>query len=175
MYLHDGAEKYNAEMNALYESPLAIWILILFVYIPLFYHSILGAKLSLEASPQPNYQYFAHLLYWLQRISGIGVLLFIFAHLYNAQVIPLLDGTHGQHFEHLQEGFGSAETGWLTKSVYALGVLGATFHLANGINTFCITWGIALTPKMQARVRILSIAVYLVLTVLSFYAMAAIW
>ena len=90
LYLHQGAEKYNEYTNAFYESPLAIWLLIIFVYIPLFYHSILGAKLSIEATPQPSYHYFSHLLYWLQRISGIGVLLFIFAHLYNTQVMPCL-------------------------------------------------------------------------------------
>lgn len=175
MFLLKGAEAYNEEMNAIYESPLGIWLLILFVYIPLFYHSILGAKLSLEATPQPSYQYFSHLLYWLQRISGIGVLLFIFAHLYNAQVIPILNGTHGEHFEHLVEGFGSPETGWLTKSVYILGILGATFHFANGINTFCMTWGIALTPSAQARVRVLSVVVYLILTVGALYSLTAIW
>ena len=40
LYLHQGAEKYNEHTNAFYDSPLAIWLLIIFVYIPLFYHSI---------------------------------------------------------------------------------------------------------------------------------------
>ena len=44
LYLHQGAEKYNEQNNSFYDSPLAIWLLIIFVYIPLFYHSILGAK-----------------------------------------------------------------------------------------------------------------------------------
>jgi succinate dehydrogenase / fumarate reductase cytochrome b subunit len=175
LYLHQGAEKYNEQTNAFYNSPLAIWLLIIFVYMPLFYHSILGAKLSIEATPQPSYHYFAHLLYWLQRISGIGVLLFIFAHLYNTQVMPLLNDTYGQHFEHLADGFASAETGWLTKSVYLLGILGATFHFANGINTFCMTWGLALTPRAQLRVRVLSIIVFILLTGVSLYSMSAIW
>ena len=50
------------------------------------------------------------------------------------------EDTYGQHFEHLAEGFASAETGWLTKASIFLD-FGATFHFANGINTFCMTWG----------------------------------
>ena len=43
--------------------------------------------------------------------------------------------TWGTHFEHLAEGFADPESGLVTKTVYVLGVLGATFHFANGINT----------------------------------------
>ena len=80
-----------------------------------------------------------------------------------------------QHYEHLVAGFGDPETGLVTKAVYVFGVLGATFHLANGINTFCMTWGIALTPKGQFRVRIFSMLVFLLLTASTFYALSALW
>ena len=174
LYLHKGPEIYNDNVNSFYESPLAIWILILIVYLPLFFHSILGAFITFEANIQPSYQYFSHLLYWLQRFSGIGVLLFIFAHVWNTKLGPLFANTWGTHWEHLNEGFSDPESGLITKTVYLLGVLGATFHFANGINTFSITWGIALTPRSQNRVRILSIGVFLLLTLGTFYGMSAI-
>ena len=63
----------------------------------------------------------------------------------------------------------------LTKTVYVLGVLGAVFHFANGINTFCMTWGIALTPTSQKKVRSFSYLVFIFLTASAFYALAAIW
>jgi len=154
---------------------LALWILALIVYIPLIFHSVYGAMITFEAQAQPNYHYFAHLLYWLQRLSGIGVLFFIIAHVWNAQLGPLMADTWGTHFEHLVEGFADPESGLVTKTVYVLGVLGATFHFANGINTFSITWGIALTPRSQLRMRVISVITFLVLTVSSFYALAAIW
>ena len=153
LYLHYGAEKYNNEVNSFYESPLATWALVIVVYIPLLFHSLLGVLLVFENKVQPSYTYFSHLLYWLQRISGVGVLLFIIAHVWNAKLGPWISGTWGTHFEHLSSGFADPETGMLTKTVYLLGVLGAVFHFAYGLNTFCMTWGIALTTTSQKRVR----------------------
>ena len=175
LYLHYGAEIYNNEVNSFYESPLATWALVIVVYIPLLFHTLLGILLVFENKIQPSYTYFSHLLYLLQRISGIGVLLFIIAHVWNAKLGPWIAGTWGTHFEHLSSGFADPETGMLTKTVYLLGVLGAVFHFAYGLNTFCMTWGIALTPNSQKRVRSFSILVFIILTASAFYALAAIW
>ena len=175
LYLHYGADIYNNQVNSFYDSPLATWALVIVVYIPLLFHSLLGVLLVFENKIQPSYTYFSHLLYWLQRISGIGVLLFIIAHVWNAKLGPWIAGTWGTHFEHLSSGFADPETGMLTKTVYLLGVLGAVFHFANGLITFCMTWGIALTPTSQKRVRSFSILVFIILTASAFYALAAIW
>ena len=175
LYLHSGAETYNNSVNSFYDSPLAIWALVIVVYIPLFFHAFLGIHLIFETTVQPSYTYFSHLLYWLQRISGIGVLLFIIVHVWNAQLGPWMAGTWGTHFEHLSSGFSNPESGMITKTVYLFGVLGAVFHFANGLNTFCMTWGIALTPKSQIRIRIFSILLFLILSASSLYALAAIW
>ena len=67
------------------------------------------------------------------------------------------------------------ESGIITKSVYLLGILGAVFHFSNGINTFCMTWGIALTPVSQKRILILSIFIFLILFTSSLYALSFIW
>ena len=175
LYLHSGAETYNNSVNSFYDSPLAILALVIVVYIPLFFHAFLGILLIFETTVQPSYTYFPHLLYWLQRISGIGVLLFIIVHVWNAQLGPWMAGTWGTHFEHLSSGFSNPESGMITKTVYLLGVLGAVFHFANGLNTFCMTWGIALTLKSQIRIRIFSILLFLILSASSLYALAAIW
>lgn len=44
--------------------------------------------------------------------------------------------------------------GILWSIFYAVGVLACTFHLANGIWTAGITWGVWLTPKSQRRASI---------------------
>jgi succinate dehydrogenase / fumarate reductase cytochrome b subunit len=175
LYLHSGAEVYNEVINGFYDSPLAIWSLVIVVYIPLFFHAFFGIRLIFESKVQPSYTYFSHLLYWLQRISGVGVLLFTIAHVWNAQLGPWVAGTWGTHFEHLSSGFADPDSGLITKAVYLLGTIGAVFHFSNGINTFCMTWGIALTPKSQIRVRILSILLFIILAASAFYALSAIW
>ena len=175
LYLHSGAEVYNEVINGFYDSPLASWSLVIVVYIPLFFHAFFGIRLIFESKVQPSYTYFSHLLYWLQRISGVGVLLFTIAHVWNAQLGPWVAGTWGTHFEHLSSGFADPDSGLITKAVYLLGTIGAVFHFSNGINTFCMTWGIALTPKSQIRVRILSILLFIILAASALYALSAIW
>ena len=175
LYLHSGAEVYNEVINSFYDSPLAIWSLVIVVYIPLFFHAFFGIRLIFESKVQPSYTCFSHLLYWLQRISGVGVLLFTIAHVWNAQLGPWVAGTWGTHFEHLSSGFADPDSGLITKAVYLLGTVGAVFHFSNGLNTFCMTWGIALTQKSQIRVRILSILLFIILAASAFYALSAIW
>jgi len=175
LYLHSGAEVYNNEINKFYDSPLAIWALIFIVYIPLFFHAFLGIRLIFETSLQPTYTYFSHLLFWLQRISGVGVLLFVIAHVWNTKFGPWIAGNWGTHYEHLSNGFADPQSGIVTKIVYLLGIIGAVFHFSNGINTFCMTWGIALTPKSQSRVRVISIILFFFLSTSALYALSAIW
>lgn len=178
LFLH--SDNYNAKVNEFYDSPLAFILLVIVVYIPLFFHSLLGVKLAFDAKVQPEYQYFPHVLYWLQRLSGIGVLLFIFGHLYNAKWVAWMDpnlsaGERPDHYQHLVDGFADPDYALVTKTVYALGILGATFHLSNGLNTFCMTWGIVITPQGQARVRVFSIVLFIILTAMSVFALSAIW
>ena len=175
LYLHSGAQAYNEVINGFYDSPLAVWALVFIVYIPLFFHAFLGIRLIFVSRVQPSYAYFSHLLYWLQRISGVGVLLFVIAHVWNAQLGPWLEGSWGTHFEHLSDGFADPDSGFITKTVYVLGILGSVFHFSNGINTFCMTWGIALTPNSQRSVRVFSISIFLILAISSFYSLLAIW
>ena len=175
LYLHSVAEVYNKVINGFYDSQLGIWALVIVVYIPLFFHAFFGIRLIFGSSVQPSYTYFSHLLFWLQRISGIGVLLFIIAHVWNAQLGPWIAGTWGTHFEHLSSGISDPDSGMITKAVYLLGTLGAVFHFSNGLNTFCMTWGIALTPKSQIRVRIFSIFLFFILAASALYALSAIW
>jgi len=181
LYLHSGSEFYNDKVNSFYDSPIAILLLAVFVYIPLIFHSVYGVYLSSqlidipEVGAQMEYKYFSNLLYWLQRLSGVGVFLFIGAHLYNAKLSPLLSDDFGKHYEHLQSGFLNPDSGWLTLAVYSLGILGAAFHLGNGINTFCITWGIALTPLSQKMMRTISIGIFILLTISGYYSITVFW
>lgn len=181
LYLHSGAEVYNEHTNAFYDSPMAMLLLAIFVYIPLFFHSIYGLKLSnsllnvSEVGAQTEYRYLANVLYWLQRLSGVGVFLFIGAHLTMTQLITRIEGEYGMHYEHLQAGFLNPDSGLVTLAVYVLGILGASFHFSNGINTFCITWGITLTPLSQKMVRNFSIGVFIALTMIGYYSISVLY
>jgi succinate dehydrogenase / fumarate reductase cytochrome b subunit len=49
-----------------------------------------------------------------------------------------------------------------------VGILSATFHFANGLWAFCISWGIIVGPKAQRNASIVFMLFGLVLTILGF-------
>ena len=56
---------------------------------------------------------------------------------------------------------------------YIAGVLAATFHLANGVWSFLVTWGITQSPRSQTIVTYISMAVFLILSVIGVQAIFA--
>lgn len=46
---------------------------------------------------------------------------------------------------------------------YIIGIVSSVYHLANGIWSFCITWGITVGKKSQTAVLALSVMVFIIL------------
>ncbi len=61
---------------------------------------------------------------------------------------------------------------WVIPILYAVGVLSCVFHLANGIWTMGITWGVWTSPAAQRRANWICGAVGLVLAVVGMSALA---
>jgi succinate dehydrogenase / fumarate reductase cytochrome b subunit len=45
-------------------------------------------------------------------------------------------------------------TTWTGRIIYLVGILSATFHFANGLWAFCISWGIIVGPRAQRNASI---------------------
>lgn len=56
--------------------------------------------------------------------------------------------------------------------LYTIFVLAAAYHGFNGLWTFCITWGVTLTARSQAKMRIVSL---FFMGLIAFFGLAAIW
>ena len=56
---------------------------------------------------------------------------------------------------------------------YIAGVIAATFHLANGLWSFLVTWGITQSPRSQKIVTYVTIGVFLILSVIGVQALLA--
>ena len=123
-----------------YPHPLAEGITLAIVLLPLVWHTLWGLGRIFQTRPNyPRYGYFANLKFMLQRLAGLGLLAFLGAHLWLAflhprlvegHVEPFADIAHEMHF-HMP-----------TLIVYLLGVLGIAYHLANGLQTALMTWGV---------------------------------
>lgn len=152
-----GAEFQKAIERIHVLGPLLVPVEIFGIFLPLLFHAILGVKIWLSSTPNAqNYRYGSNLRYTLQRVTGGIAFLFIIYHVWQMHWLgkPLGAG----HFElHSETGAPLAalttaqaiQSGWWIAWIYGFGVLITVFHLANGIWTSLITWGITIRPATQ--------------------------
>lgn len=170
-YSWQGEAAFNKQLIEGRSWPFYQAITILFLYIPLLYHTFYGifvasrARKTMVTQLKGNY-YFQMLKYTLQRLSGLGLVLFIGAHLYKTKIET---GMHGEiaDYAHMREGL--MET--ITQVVYYCGILGVAYHLANGLWSALITWGITINERSQRISEVITIIFFFVITALGLSAM----
>jgi len=140
--------------------PLLVAIEWLFIFIPILFHAIIGVLIIRGSLPNSGtYKYGSNVRYTLQRATGMIAFVFIMFHVFHMHgwfhfetwEIRVVKPLGGGQFEP----FNAASTAAMALSslpyqiFYVVGVLSCVFHLANGIWTFGITWGIWVTPQAQ--------------------------
>jgi succinate dehydrogenase / fumarate reductase cytochrome b subunit len=163
-----GAEQFDAALTASRNHPAFLFLEIFGLGVPILVHAAIGLNIVFRMRPNNlRYRNLPNLRYLLQRLSGVGVLLFLGAHVLKARIQPAMANTvetwHGMH-EALSEP--------ITFTVYALGMLGISFHLANGIWGSAMTFGLTVSPKAQKRTERLAMVVFVILLGMSG---AAVW
>lgn len=159
--------------------PIVEWV---FIFIPILFHAIFGVVIIAGGMPNSaTYKYTNNVRYTLQRATGMIAFLFIMVHVFHL---------HGWfHFDAWLKGFaeplggaqfrpynaastlGKAMNGFVWPMFYAVGVLSCVYHLANGIWTMGITWGVWVSPAAQARANKFCAAVGVVLAVVGLSAL----
>ncbi len=159
MYSLAGADAFNARVAESRQSPAFLFLEIFGLGAPIAVHAFIGLQLIFRMRPNNGaYRNLPNLKYLLQRLSGLGILLFLGAHVIKARILPATEG-HTESWSGMHEALSEP----LTFSVYALGLLGVSFHLANGLWTAAMTWGVTVSPEAQRRTGVLSILFFLVL------------
>jgi len=143
-----GAEYYNVEVvGALASMNYLLFIEIFAIAVPILFHAGYGLIILGSGSPDVRrYTYLHNRLYALQRISGIGILLFLILHLGWTRIWAIWEpAIKANLFEHMQTLLSNP----LTLAAYVLGLLLSAFHLGNGLWTMGISWGVTATVRAQ--------------------------
>lgn len=167
-----GPEAWQSAVTG-YSHPIAQLVTLVVVLMPLVLHTAWGIGRLVTAKPNNlRYGYYANLKYVLQRLSAVGVMLFLGAHLWLAMLQPRLvegraeafaDISHEMHFHRP------------TLVVYLLGTLGVAYHLANGVQAFAMGWGIVSTRRAVKQLEWVSALGFLVLLGMSWGAIYALY
>lgn len=139
--------------------PLVEWT---FIFIPILFHAIVGVAIIAGGMPNTgNYPYAANRRYTLQRITGMVAFVFIALHVFHMhgwfhnsywvdRVVHPLGGGQFRPYNAVSTAGEALQNGlWVT--VYLIGILACVYHLANGIWTMGITWGVWISPAAQKR------------------------
>ena len=154
-----GAAAFDARLQRMNGLPFLGLFEVAFIYLPILFHATLGIAITLRGQSNLHaYPQLGNLRYLLQRLSGIGVLLFVGAHVFKTRIEPWMNGT-SIDYAHMAEGMREP----LTFLVYTLGILGTAYHLANGLWTFCITWGITVSRRSQRSLTGIAVLLFLLL------------
>ncbi len=167
-----GADAWQEAVTQ-YPHPFAQAFSGIIVLLPLAIHTVWG--IGRLVSTRPNlvrYGFYANLKYVLQRLAGIGVLGFLGAHLWLAMLKPRVTEGHAEAFADIAQ---EMHFHTPTLVVYVLGTLGVAYHLANGAQTFCMSWGIVSTRAGLKRLEWVALLTFVVLLAMSWGAVYALW
>ena len=175
-----GAETFNKQVHWLHDLHYLFWLELLFIFIPLAFHGIFGVAILWGTKNNAHkYPYLDNWRFLLQRYTGVIVLIFAAVHLCHFRFAYWFGGKPyvgaADPFALTQQGFYDIVPGvawWFV--IYAIATLATVFHFCNGIVTFCIVWGIAISVQSRKRLSAVAgvaFAVLLIWTALSLYGL----
>ena len=159
-----GSEIYNSRVEFLLTLPFVLALEIGMIFLPLIFHAVYGIVIVFTGRANNiAYGYGRNWNYLWQRISGFVLLAFISVHVFGTkgwvmqQTLP--EGTHPDFFLRMQEILANP----LMAIFYGLGIAAASYHFANGLWNFSITWGITVSQGAQRRFTLIWILLGLAL------------
>ena len=163
-----GPEAFNAASDFMGNLPFVLFLEWFIIYIPLMFHAFYGVYIAFTAKNNvQRYGTFRNWMFKLQRYTGVFLVVFIAWHIYQTRIQKAL-GVE-VNYDMMADIFSSP----FMLVFYIVGVIAATFHLANGLWSFLVTWGITQSPRSQKIVTYITIGVFLILSVIGVQAIFA--
>jgi succinate dehydrogenase / fumarate reductase cytochrome b subunit len=154
-----GPEAFDAALLESRNKPAFLFLEIVGLGLPILVHTAIGLGIIVKMRPNNlRYGYFRNLRYLLQRLSALGVLLFLGAHVVKARILPATEGK-----VETWQGMHEALSEPVTFTVYALGLLGVSYHLANGLWGTAMTMGLTIGPRAQTRMQGVALVTFFLL------------
>ncbi len=168
----DGPEAFQHRIDLIHSlGPTTIMLLEWpFIFVPLIFHALIGLIIvSRGERNMASYPFEGNVRYTLQRVTGVIAFLFIFAHVFHMHGwikfewwLDWVRPFGGGQFAHvhpsdpaLDPNYGATtaaaaiQASWVIFILYAVGILASVYHLANGLWTMGITWGVWTSPQAQ--------------------------
>ncbi len=166
---------YQVQVDKIHSLPLLEAIEWIAIFLPIIYHTIYGIWITLTGRPNvDSYGYKKNWFYTLQRASAIVIVLFILFH-----ILALKYGLFGgklafdPHAASATVHRHMTAYWWVAGVVYPIGIVASCYHLANGLWTAAITWGLTISAASQKRFGYMCAGVFVLMLGLGLTALIA--
>jgi succinate dehydrogenase / fumarate reductase cytochrome b subunit len=165
-----GPDHYNTQVvGSLQDLNYLLWLEIFFIALPLLLHAGYGLVILRSGNrgwgrfPWPH-----HHFYYLQRLSGVGILLFLLLHVGWTRILGLYEpAVSSDLFGHMQALL--SQPGIF--ALYLIGLLLSVLHLCNGLWSMAISWGLTTSPAAQRRWFYLCCGLFVLLSAMGLHGM----
>ena len=165
---------YQLQVDKIHALPF-LWVTEwVFIYLPIIYHSLYGAWITIGGQPNvEKYPFARNYFYVAQRISAGVIVLFILFH------VLAMKGWMGSTLQFVPEDATRSTARhinaslWLAYFVYPIGIIASCFHLANGFCTAGITWGLTISAGSQRRWAYICAGLFVFTLICGFLALFA--
>lgn len=168
-YAWRGAEAYDAHLDNLRALPYFPLAEVGLIWIPLVFHAFYGVVVTFEARNNlERYPYLRNWHFWFQRVTGLVTLAFIGYHSFSFRLNELL-GDPTASFDKVATALADPAA----LAFHIVGVVSASYHLANGLWLFGVNWGILVGPRAQRLASRLLMLFFVVLAIIGVNALQA--
>jgi len=139
-----GEEAFDQTVKTLRSVPYLLGVEWALLFAPFLFHMLYGMWIIFTSKPNAGrLRYRRNWAYVLQRLTAMIVFVFIIYHVVGVRFID----AHGQTavYAIFHEKMSHPFTYWW----YVVGIACTSFHLANGVVTFLMTWGITVSTRSQ--------------------------
>lgn len=163
-----GAESFNKAVGFMESLPFLIFLEIVLIFLPLLYHAIYGLYIAFTAKPNNGrLSYFRNWMFLLQRITGVLTLIFVAWHVWETRIAYALGAE--LNYDMMADILSSPFMLWF----YLIGVVSTIFHFSNGLWSFCVSWGITVTPRSQRITTYVTMVIFVLLSIVGIQAILA--
>lgn len=166
-----GTEGFQRQVEAIHNLPLLLFLEIFGIWLPLVYHGVYGLFIAFQARHNVNrYGYFRNQMFLWQRITGVITIVFVAWHTAHTRLQVALGNIT---VDELGQQMHAIVTNPIYYILYIIGIVAATFHFANGMWAFLVSWGITVGPRAQRVSSYIWMGVFVIMSVLFILAITA--
>ena len=165
-----GQDHYNTYVVEKIQNLNYIVLLEIFlIALPILFHAIYGLVVFwMGRSNVTHYGYLRNWIWLLQRLSGVGILLFLLMHVIGTRIVAIWsEAVRQDMYSHMHNLF--SNPAFLV--AYVLGLVLTVFHFCNGVWSASIVWGLTTTPRAQKIMQVAMGIAFVVITALGIHGM----